>query len=502
VAWADNFAGARNEAANPSREQALGITTEWVVFSLFVAGLAWVPFWFGSNRLIAWGINAFIFPGLAALYELSLILRGAQHPVPIQRVRLAGVLFGMAAVWALLQNVTWMPAEWQHPIWQLASEVLGRPVAGSISVDRSLTAIALLRLMTAASVFWLALQLGRDADRARLLIWSVVGISAVYAAAGIFAVGVMPNGRVFTELAETKFVSSTFVNQNHYVTFAGIGFISAVGLILRLYRRQLGRTGHLLRLKIATLIDTTGSKGALPLTLTFVILTGLLLTGSRGGIIATGFGFLVLLVLNVRRRGRSLRHEALLLAFAAVVVSLVYVAFSDVLVGRIGAGGLYEQGRARVFLVTILSILTAPLLGFGYGTFSASFPMFHDESVGIWNFWDKAHNTYLETFQGLGLLFGAMLIACVVVLVWDCLTAARKRQRGATIPAIAVSISFLVGAHALVDFSLQIQAVTLTYMAILGVGVAQARDDLSTIRASLPVAHATGRLYQPSERAR
>ena len=71
-----------------------------------------------------------------------------------------------------------------------------------------------------------------------------------------------------------------------------------------------------------------------------------------------------------------------------------------------------------------------------------------------------------------------MLIASVVVLVWDCLKGARTRQRDATIPAIAASVSFLVGAHALVDFSLQIQAVTLTYMAILGAGVAQARDDV------------------------
>jgi hypothetical protein len=72
------------------------------------------------------------------------------------------------------------------------------------------------------------------------------------------------------------------------------------------------------------------------------------------------------------------------------------------------------------------------------------------------------------------------------VLVWDCLKGARTRQRDATIPAIAASVSFLVGAHALVDFSLQIQAVTLTYMAILGAGVAQARDDISSNQTSAP----------------
>jgi O-antigen ligase len=379
-----------------------------------------------------------------------------------------------------------MPVGWQHPIWQLASEVLGRPVSGSISVDRSLTAIALLRLITAASVFWLALQLSRDATRARWLLWSVVAISALYAALGIFALGFLPTGAVFAraDLQRANVVTSTFVNQNHYVTFAGIGFIAALGLILRLYRRRLGRTGHLLRLKIAALIDTTGGQGAVPLALAFVILTGLLLTGSRGGIIATGCGFLVLLALNMRGERRSLRHkgslrhEALLLIFATLVVGAVFVAFSNVFVGRIGADGVYEQGRLHIFTVAILSILSSPVLGFGYGTFSAAFPMFHDESVNIWSFWDKAHNTYLEAFQGLGLLFGGMLIASIVVLVWDCLKGARIRRRDATIPAIAASVSFLVGVHALVDFSLQIQAVTLTYLAVLGVGVAQARDEV------------------------
>jgi O-antigen ligase len=498
VAWTQSFDLVRHESVSQPRVRSIAITTEWVFFAFLVAGLAWVPFWFGSDRLIAWGANATLFPGLAALYELSLIVRTASHPVAIQRVRLAGILFGVAAVWALLQNATWIPFGWQHPIWQLAADVLGRPISGSISVDRSLTTIALLRLMTAASAFWLALQLSGDAARARLLIWSVVAISAAYAAVGILALGFMPNGRVFAGLAGSKVVTSTFVSQNHYATFAGIGFISATGLILRLYRRQLGRSGHLLQLKIAALIEATG-KAALPLGLAFVILTGLLLSGTRGGIISTGLGFFALLALNVRRRERQsrrhLKQEALLLIFATIVAGIAFVGFSDVFVGRVGANGLYETGRMQIFLATIDSILAAPLLGFGHGTFSAAFPMFHDESVNIWNFWDKAHNTYLETFQGLGLLFGGMLIASVVVLVWDCLKGARTRRRDATIPAIAASVSFLVGAHALVDFSLQIQAVTLTFMAILAVGVAQARDDLPTSwaeqarRPRIPVGH-------------
>jgi O-antigen ligase len=427
--------------------------------------------------LIAWGVNAVLFPGLAALYELSLLARGAPHPVPIKRIRLSAGLFVTVAVWIFLQDVSWVPTAWQHPVWGLASDALGWPVAGRISVDPELTTLALLRLLTAASTFWLALQLSRNATRARLLIWSVVGISACYATVGIFALGFMPNGRLFAEFGPTKFMTSTFVNQNHYVTFAGIGLIAAVAVLLKLYRQEFRQSGDLLRLKIATLIRTTGSRGALPLAVATVILAALLLTGSRGGIISMLFGLLSLFILNARRAGRVGRNEALLVVFAVLLVGIAFVGFGDVLVGQITAKGLYDPGRHAVLMVTLRSILSAPFLGFGYGTFSTAFPMFRDDSIGGSLVWDKAHDTYIEIFQGLGLLFGATLIACVVILVWECVKGARTRRRDATIPAIAASVSVLIGINAFVDFSLQIQAVTLTYMAVLGAGVAQARED-------------------------
>ena len=80
---------------------------------------------------------------------------------------------------------------------------VGRWLVASVLI-RDLTTLALLRLLTAASTFWLALQLSRNATRARLLIWSVVGISACYAAVGIFALGFMPNGRLFAEFGPIK----------------------------------------------------------------------------------------------------------------------------------------------------------------------------------------------------------------------------------------------------------------------------------------------------------
>ena len=175
----ERLRGSREDAEKLPRWLVRAITTEDVVFVVFVGGLAWVPFWFASNRPIPWGINALLFSGLAALYELALLLRGAARPVAIRNVWLPAVLFALAATWALFQNATWAPAAWQHPIWELASEVLGRSDCREASVSiGTLPRSRLLRLMTAASVFWLALQLCRDAARARLLIWAVAGIGA------------------------------------------------------------------------------------------------------------------------------------------------------------------------------------------------------------------------------------------------------------------------------------------------------------------------------------
>ena len=161
----------------------------------FIAGLAWCPFWFGSNVLLAWGVNAVLFPGLAVLYEVSLIIRGERHPVAVRQIGIPAALFGAVVLWILLQNATWTPAWLHHPIWQMAADALDKPVAGSISVNRDLTALALLRLITAASVFWIALQLCRDAARANVLLWSVAALGCAYSAYGLFAFALTP-GRV------------------------------------------------------------------------------------------------------------------------------------------------------------------------------------------------------------------------------------------------------------------------------------------------------------------
>jgi O-antigen ligase len=442
---------------------------------VFIAGLAWCPFWFGSNGLLAWGVNAVLFSGLALIYELSLLVRGERHPVGIGHIKIPAALFGVVVLWIVIQNATWTPDRWHHPIWQIAADTLQKPVDGSISVNRDLTSLALLRLVTAANVFWIALQLCRDASRANVLLWSVAALGCAYAGYGLFAFALTP-GRVlwFENRYSHGFVTSSFINPNSFVAYAGMSFVVMCGLILRLYRHEFATVGGSIRFRAANFIEVTGQKGAALLGGALVVLVALLLSGSRGGLVSTAWGLFVLgaLTLKLRKQQVAEQREAIIV-IGAFLVATAFLVFGDLVVGKIARQGFGDESRIAIYTIAMRSILGAPLLGYGYGTFADIFPMFRDQSVSTWGKWQMAHDTYLEVFQGLGLLFGSMLLASVVLLVLRCLKGAITRQTNETMPCVAASVAFLLGVHALVDFNLQIQAIALTFMALLGAGVAQ-----------------------------
>ena len=304
---------------------------ERVLLWAFIAGLAWCPFWLGSNALLAWGINAVLFPGLVAIYELSLLIRGERHPVAIKQIKAPAALFAAVVLWILVQNATWTPDWLHHPIWQMTADALQRPIEGSISVNRELTSLALLRLITAASVFWIAIQLCRDAARADLLLWSIAAISCAYAAYGIFAFGLTPGRILWFENPFTGgFVTSTFINPNPFAAYAGMGFIVICGLILKLYRHEFTAVGGSIRFRIATFIEVTGQKGLALFGGAFVILVALLLSGSRGGIASTAFGLFVLGALTLRlRKQQSAEQREAIIVVGALLVAATFLVFGD-----------------------------------------------------------------------------------------------------------------------------------------------------------------------------
>ena len=348
----------------------------------------------------------------------------------------------------------------------MAGDALAQPIAASISVNRDMTVLALVRLITAASAFWVAVQLCRNGARAQFLIQSIAVIACVYSVYGLVVFAAETGRLPWLEMPSSSSgsLSSTFINHNSFATYAGLGLVAIAGLTFQLYRHEVNGMAGWRRLQLASLIEITGKSGAAPLAGGFVILAALLLTGSRGGVIAAGLGLCVLALLT---HGQGT---------ARTKVQCGWIVFSLVLADGLAVRGIYDSDRVSVYLLTLRSVLDAPWLGHGYGTFADVFPLYRDRSISVQGIWEQAHNTYLEVLQGLGLVFGSMLVASVLALVLRCISGSITRRHGMTVPRVAASAAFLVGVHALVDFSLQIQAVALTFMAILGAGVAQSES--------------------------
>jgi O-antigen ligase len=459
---------------------------EATLLLVLIAALAWAPFWLGGNRPLAWGVNAILFPGLVLLYELAQLLRGRPHPVGLRTLAIPAGLFAAVVVWIFIQMSTLAPPTLQHPIWAMAADTLEHPVDGSISVNRDLTALALLRLLTAASAFWISLQLCARAERAELLIRAVGVIVAAYALYGLISYALFSSAIFWFDVyGGVGSVRSTFVNRNSFATYAGLGLIATTGALLRVYRREAPADSGAPSRSFSSFVKVSGRRGWLLLAAALITLVALVASASRGGIAATALGLFALLVMSFSRDKRRFSQRIEEIIFATVAVVAGFFFFGDILLGRIASEGFGDVNRLSVYLIVLQSILDNPFLGFGAGTFAEVFPMYRDRSISVIEVWDHAHNSYLDIFQGLGLVFGAMLIGALGFIVAKCLIGAFKRRRHSTPASVASAAAVLAAVHALVDFGVEMQGVTVTLMALLGAGFAQAmssRENLSDSR--------------------
>jgi O-antigen ligase len=443
-----------------------------LIFWAAILGLAWAPFWFGSNREIAWVINAGYFGGLVLVFEGSLLGQRRAHPVSAKRVAFAILAFAAVCGWICIQASTLTPPPWHHPFWQFESEGLDLDLPGSITINRADTYVALLRLLTEGCVFWLFLQLGRSPQRAHLLVKSIAGIGIIYAIYGLVAFFVLPGTVLwFTKDAYLESVTSTFINRNSYATYAGIGLLCGLAVSVDQYVRDGARAGRSTLRRAAALLASTAGPAGRWLAGSFTLGMALVLTGSRGGILASIAGLLAFALLMLMRGRSAVAGLGTFLALFTVAIAVF--AFGDLFAARLTSFGDDAADRLAVYRLTYLSIFDAPWTGYGYGTFKTVFPMYRDNSVPALGIWDKAHNTYLEIFQGLGIPLATLFIGLLLTLVGRCAYAALTRHSAAMVPLVATGATAIVALHALVDFSMQIQAVALTWTALIGAGVAQ-----------------------------
>jgi O-antigen ligase len=355
--------------------------------------------------------------------------------------------------WIVVQSTSWL-APLHHPTWEAAGAALRERLPGSISLDPTASYAALTRLVSYAGVLLLALYFGRDRRAAEWALYVIALAGSVYALYGLLEfVGGNHHILWWRKPAYPESLTSTFINRNSYATYDGLILICTTGLLVRSWLEKGWRWAD------AFLLPGWA-----------VQCVALFLTVSRGGIVSTFLGMIV--VLAVAITGRSGRTKRLAAA-AALLVALGYVFAHEggVFAYRLESSTDSWSERAHAYALTRELISERPVVGSGYGSFEDAFRMRRDAAIR--GAYDKAHNTYLEDALEIGIPATALLLLSLGIVLCRCVRGLARRNSGRMLAAIGAGAATLVGVHSLVDFSLQMPAVAVTFLMTLGLAAAQ-----------------------------
>jgi len=444
-----------------------------ILHRLLLVLLVLAPLPLGSNREWSWTLLSF----LVAVITLVWVLRSFFRPQRVSTVLKLPVivLFLIVPAWAWLQTVAWLPAGWQHPLWDMSAAVpgpllAGAPVSGSISLSAQDSLMAAMRLLSYGLVFFLAFQFGRDRAKALLTFKCLALAAVVYALYGLIIFwGQFGTLFWFFDEGFKADVRGTFVDRNSFATYLGLTLLLAIAVF---HQQVAGRRRSPMavprgrELRIEQFILQVWQ----PLIVILLLTTALILTHSRGGFFSTLAGGLVLLWLLYKRQQFHSAKSTAVLGGTVLVAVLAFVLTSEVSLQRIDRLTVDSSARVEVYGLS-QAIEDNPLLGFGYGTFTDSFRLYRDDHLAA--HFDKTDNIYLENIFELGWPAAATLFLLIGWVSLRCLQGAFRRGRDWVYPATGVAATVLVAIHSLLNFSLQMPAIAVTYAAILGVAFAQ-----------------------------
>lgn len=417
--------------------------------------------------------------GFSALYGIFLVvllagcgwarrdlarMRGLKIPALLAALLLAAVLAPLAP---------WTP-DGAHPVWTY----LGHG-AGSTTLDRSALLTGAVNLCGLFCLYAAARIIGASETRGRRL------LACLLTAVGIYAAGALLH---HVALRGAGRLEATLLGPNSAATvLAGALVLSIAGLLVRLRR---GGRGMLLR----------GDPQASALAaLAALLLVCLLMTGSRGGLIAAACG-LVAFVAWALLAGKLSRGKALVLALVVVTCggALMFNG-ADLVAERFGSARQDLDIRARILDPHWRAFLAAPWFGYGLGSFTTVNQLVVTrETLLVLHDVRAAHNLYVQWLEEAGIIGAAAMTALLAAILGPIVRAALGRgglgvwARG----GLCAAVVFLV--HGLSDFALQVPAIQALAAVVLGAlgGMAAgrtstgpgARPDLAPARLGLALA--------------
>jgi O-antigen ligase len=415
------------------------ITVE--MWALALGALAVVAIWLSPGLLSQDGKRLLIPAGL-------LVLLGVLQVVPLPRAFVDFLGSPAARSRELLAPLlpetfeSWVPISFSAP--------------DTVDAITRLVAYMLVGIAAAVSL--------RERKQLRMAV-SVLAASAVFQAIYGAAEYVSGHQHIFG-YAKKYYLDSatgTFVNRNHFAGYLAmalpltlIGFVGRGGV----------RKADSIRAWFVCLLEPRYLRRFLFAIAAFVIVIGIFLSNSRGGLAAA------VLALTVYFLGASFNRRRLLALFLILLLPALFLSWQELsapgerfLVDNKEMASL--NSRLPIWRAALRMVPAFMPLGSGYGTFQGAFLLYQPPDTR--SRWDHAHNDWLQNVVEGG-IFGTLAVFAGVWLI------ARKawKARGKLAPTHWWYLNGLVAAiaaiafHSLIDFSLRIPAVAALTAVLVG----------------------------------
>ncbi len=351
------------------------------------------------------------------------------------------------------------------PLW--AADSTGSAVLGSwntLSLTPAATREALILLSAFGLICLTVIQRVREIeDVERLLRWIAVATlaMAVFALVQHFA----GNGKYywfyqypFSEAKQT--VVGSFTNRNHLADFLAVGLGPLIWWVYDARQRPGTRTARRQQRQFARRRDGVDVKLGLRVMALGVVLFAMLMSLSRGGIMAAVVATLVCLV--ILRRGSLIGRRTLAAAIGIgmLLAAGLFLHGYEHLAARLDDFGSLDtldsnQGRRKIWRANAAGIADHPLFGTGLASHSEVLPMYHANTKSSQTVeFTHAENGYIQVGLEAGVPGLMLLLTAIALCAFCCVSAMRHNLPSRAILCLAaiaagLSASFV---HSISDF--------------------------------------------------
>ncbi len=274
-----------------------------------------------------------------------------------------------------------------------------------------------------------------------------------------------------------KSVHGTYINRNHFAGLMEMGMIMAAAYAGAYAAALARRSSHRrpdLRERILTFFSGDGifTRRFLIIFMGAVMGVGLILSASRGGIMAGAVGLFVLGVLLFLRREQR-RKGKIILAIFLIVAFYSLPAGIDYVVGRFQVMDRDYESRLLASQKTLDIYKDYRRSGVGVGNFPYAFPKYQDERQKMTSY-EHGHNDWAQLLAEAGVAGMLVTVAAGLWFVYVYMSRWRRRRSTFAVCLGAGGIASLTAilVHSVADFNLHLPANFLLLAATLTIGTA------------------------------